>query len=301
MRIVFAGNPQPAVETLATLHREHEIIAVITSPEKPQGRGHKAHKSAVAKYAIENSLPLIETQNINADEQIKKLQFDLGVVVAFGQLIGTELLDCNPWLNVHYSLLPRWRGASPVQHSLLYGDDVTGVTTFFLERDLDSGPIIAQATYVPREDETGSSLMDVLSEVGATLASKSLRIIEEGIVEPRAQVGETTYAPKITNDDLRINWSKSAIEIERKTRAFYEKPGAFTTFRSKRIQIGPTAFESPENSHVPGTIFEVNKKIFVATGSTPVQLNMVKPEGKNWMDAASWVRGIHNRESMVFE
>lgn len=301
MRIVFAGNPQPAVETLAILRTEHDILAVITSPEKRQGRGHKEHKSPVARFAIENSLPLIETHDINTEETLKNLDFDLGVVVAFGQLIRGELLERNPWLNVHYSLLPRWRGASPVQHSLLYGDDVTGVTTFFLERDLDSGPIIAQATYVPRSNETGSSLMNVLSEIGATLALKSLNIIEEGIAEPRAQVGEITYAPKITSDDVRINWSQSAIEIDRKVRAFFEKPGAFTIFRSKRIHLGPLAFERAEDSHEPGTIFEVNKEVFVATGSTPVRLTLVKPEGKYWMDAASWLRGIHNRESMVFE
>ena len=301
MRIVFAGNPQPAVETLATLHTAHDIVAVITSPEKPQGRGQKEHKSPVAKYAIENSLPLIETHNINTEETLRNLDFDLGVVVAFGQLIRGELLERRPWLNVHYSLLPRWRGASPVQHSLLYGDDVTGVTTFFLEPDLDSGPIIAQATFVPGKNETGSSLMDVLSEVGATLALKSLSIIEEGIAEPRAQVGEITYAPKITNDDLRINWSHSAIEIDRKIRAFFEKPGAFAIFRSKRIHLGPVDFENADDTYEPGTIFEVNKEVFVATGSIPLRLSLLKPEGKHWMDAASWLRGIHNRESMVFE
>ncbi len=300
MNIVFAGNPEPAVKTLMALQKHHHIVAVITSPEKPKGRGHKTTKSPVALYAIEQGLNLIETPNINSDDRIQALQFDIGVVVAFGQLIGSALLDQSPWVNVHYSLLPRWRGASPVQHALLYGDDITGVTTFFLEAELDAGPIIAQATYVPGPDETTSTLLNELTSLGSDLAIQSLGIIEQGVVEAKLQSGEIAYAPKLSHDDRRIEWGQSAIAIERRVRALFEKPTAFTTFNTKRIQLGPLEIGNISSDSIPGVVFEKNNDVFVTTGSVPVRLGVLKPEGKAWMQAIDWWRGIQQKDHVEF-
>lgn len=300
MNIVFAGNPEPAVETLMALQKHHHIVAVITSLEKPQGRGHKTAKSPVAMYAIDQGFTLIETQNINKDERISALQFDLGVIVAFGQLIGPELLRQSQWMNVHYSLLPRWRGASPVQHAVLYGDDITGVTTFFLEAELDAGPIIAQATHALDSNETHATLMKSLTTLGADLTIQSLAIIEQGVVDPKPQSGEITYAPKLSQVDCRIDWTQSAIAIERRVRALYEKPAAHTTCATKRIQLGPLVMSNIPSNQVPGTVFEQNKELFVTTGSNLVRLGNIKPEGKSWMQAIEWWRGIQDKENVKF-
>lgn len=301
MNIVFAGNPEPAVKTLIALRQHHTVVAVITSIEKPQGRGNKISKSPVAMYALEQGLPLIETVNINADDRIAALNFDMGVVVAFGQLIGPGLLKRSPWMNVHYSLLPRWRGASPVQHALLYGDDITGVTTFFLESELDAGPIIAQATYVPQPHETTSTLLNALTDVGADVAIQSLRIIEQGVVEAKMQSGEITYAPKLVQEDCRVDWKQSAIAIERRVRALYEKPTAFTTLNKKRVQLGPLEISTISSEASPGVVFGHDRDVFVSTGSVPVRLGMLKPEGKSWMHASDWWRGIQQKDRVEFE
>lgn len=300
MNIVFAGNPEPAVETLIALRKQHNVVAVITSIEKPKGRGHAITKSPVALYAIEQGLKLIETRNINNDEQVAALEFDLGVVVAFGQLIGSALLTRTPWINVHYSLLPRWRGASPVQHALLYGDDITGVTTFFLESELDAGPVIAQATYVPRPVETTSTLLNELTSLGSDLVLQSLGIIEKGVVEAKDQSGEITYAPKLTQDDCRIEWGQSAIAIDRRVRALFEKPTAFTTVKTKRVKLGPLEISDISSDYTPGVVFEQKNEVFVATGSVPVRLGMLKPEGKSWMQAIDWWRGIQQKDHVKF-
>lgn len=301
MRIVFAGNPEPAVQTLIALRQEHSVEAVITSIPKPQGRNHTSIHSAVATYALEHGIPLIETSNINTDERLKHLNYDIGVVVAFGQLIGANLLARSPWVNVHYSLLPRWRGASPVQYALMYGDDITGVTTFFLETQLDAGPIIAQATYMPRPEETGTSLLKELTKMGSTLAVQSLRIIENSSINAKSQTDEITYAPKITAEDCRIDWTQSAIAIDRKVRALFDRPTAFTTLRTKRIQLGPTEISAVASDGQPGSLVEKEKSIYVCTGSVDLCLGKVKPEGKNWMDARDWWRGLHDNENLVFE
>jgi len=300
VRIVFAGNPEPAVTTLAALKENHTIVAVVTSEQKPQGRGRKQNKSPVAQYALEHMLPLIETPNINKDARLEQLEYDVGVVVAFGQMIGKTLLAKTRWMNVHYSLLPRWRGASPVQHALMYGDDVTGVTTFFLESELDAGPILAQATYVPSVQETGTSLMRELTDIGADLALQSLQVMEQGIASATGQAQEITYAPKLTQDDCRIEWSQSAVAIERRVRALFEKPTAFTTFRSKRLQLGPIVLAAESIEGQAGSIVELDDEIYVCTGSAPLRLGIVKPEGKSWMQAIAWWRGVQNKQNERF-
>lgn len=301
MRIVFAGNPEPAVLTLQELQKHHTIVAVITSPARAQGRGQKVAHSKVAEFALQQKLPLIETANINTDERVEALEYDLGVVVAFGQRIGERLLGKTKWMNVHYSLLPRWRGAAPVQYALMYGDDVTGVSTFFLEKELDAGPLIAQATYTPTVDETATTLLHELSHIGASLASHSLEIIEQEVVNTRAQESaEITYAPKIEPADLVLQWNQSAIALERKVRALLDKPLAFTTFRGKRIQIGRLRISDQVLDAAPGTLISEGEDLYVATGSVLVQLTTVKPEGKSWMDASAWWRGIQDRENANF-
>lgn len=301
MKIVFAGNPEPAVQTLIALQQEHTVEAVVSSVPKPQGRKHTAIRSAVATYALENGIPLIETSNINTDERFEQLKYDIGVVVAFGQLIGSKLLARTPWVNVHYSLLPRWRGASPVAHALMYGDDITGVTTFFLESQLDAGPIIAQATYMPGPKETGTTLLKELSKIGATLAVQSLRIIEDTSLVAKPQTNEITYAPKITTGDCRIDWKQSALAIDRKVRALLDKPTAFTTLENKRIQLGQIEVSTSTSDGLPGSLVEREKSIYVLTGSVDIRLGKVKPEGKTWMDAQEWWRGLRDKDNLVFE
>ena len=242
MRIAFAGTPDAAVPTLqALINSPHEIAFVITRPDAPKGRGQELTPSPVAQLAATNGLPIIKTSDLSqVVNQVADL--DVVVVVAFGGLVPKNLLDVPKfgWINVHFSLLPHWRGAAPVQHAIMAGDDVTGITTFRIEEALDSGPVLAYITTSIGNNETAGQLLDRLSIEGAQLALATLQGLANNSIHPLAQpLDGVSYAPKITTAVARINWQEPALVIARKIRAMTPSPGAWTMSGQDRFKLTP--------------------------------------------------------------
>jgi methionyl-tRNA formyltransferase len=298
MRIAFAGTPAVAIPTLeALLKSEHEIVAVITQPPAAQGRSNKPQSSAVATFAAQNNLLVIEPESINAPqtiETLKDLKADLAVVVAYGQLLKNDALQVFPngWVNAHFSLLPAWRGAAPVQAAIIHGDEVTGVTTFALESSMDSGAIFGQVTTQVGTEETAGELLDRLSVLGAELVLQTVNAIESGEAKPVPQNNaEISFAPKLSPAEGQINWKNPALAINRHIRGFTPKPGAWTTLDGNRIEIGPVEILQ-ETQLLPGQIRVNKSEVCIGTGSSEIKLGDVKPAGKSWMSAGDWARGL---------
>lgn len=283
------------------LSSQHELVSVISQPDRPAGRGRAARPSPVAQFALDSKIPLLQPERINlAADQVRDLHPDLIVVVAFGALIKPDLLTIptHGWLNLHFSLLPAYRGAAPVQHALLHGDDITGATTFMLEPGLDTGPIVGQITEVIRADDTTGSLLDRLSHAGAHLVLASVDAIASGAAKPVAQSADgVSLAPKISKDMARIDWQQSAALIERHVRAMSPQPGAWTLVNGEPAQIKQVQIVADATALEPGTVHVLRQEVLVGTRTAPIRLLSVRPAGKRSMPAADWVRGI--REQIV--
>lgn len=295
MRLIFAGTPSAALPALESLiHSEHEILAVLTRPDSAQGRGKEVLPSVVGQYATEMGLRVIKAQRASdvADELLE-LQPDLAVVVAYGALIKDPLLTAWPWVNLHFSLLPAYRGAAPVQHALLAGEEITGVTTFLLNEGMDTGPILGQATTAIQAGENAGELLHRLSHVGADLLSATLADWESLTLVPQSNDGASS-APKITTEMARIDWGKSAALIERHIRAMAPEPSAWTMLEDIRVQI--LSAEVVGDSHQPGRVVLERNRIVVGTGSGALVLREVKAQGKRAMSASDWARGLHRSE-----
>ncbi len=299
MRILFAGTPAVAIPTLnKLLSSEHEVVAVVTAPPAPAGRGQKLLSTEVADAGRAAGLPVFEFADINSTDSIQELvnlNADVAVVVAYGQLLKQEVLSISPngWINLHFSLLPMWRGAAPVQHAILSGDEVTGATTFLLETGMDTGPIIGQLTTDINPTETAGELLERLSVEGADLMLTTIDAIakgEAGLV-PQANV-DVSYAPKISVSDAQIDWKHPALAISRKVRAFNPTPHAWTVLGDNKLLINAVAFGEFQEVLEPGQIHVSKNQVLVGTGSVALELLEVKPAGKNWMPAADWARGI---------
>ncbi len=299
MRILFAGTPAVAIPTLnKLLSSEHEVVAVVTTPPAPAGRGQKLLSTEVADAGRAAGLQVFEFADINSPDSIREianLNVDVAVVVAYGQLLKQEVLSISPngWINLHFSLLPMWRGAAPVQHAILSGDEVTGATTFLLETGMDTGPIIGQLTTDINPTETAGELLERLSVEGADLMLTTIDAIakgEAGLV-PQANV-DVSYAPKISVNDAQIDWKHPALAISRKVRAFNPAPHAWTVLGDNRLLINAVALGEFEEVLEPGQIHVSKNQVLVGTGSVALELLEVKPAGKNWMPAADWARGI---------
>ncbi len=299
MRILFAGTPAVAIPTLnKLLSSEHEVVAVVTAPPAPAGRGQKLLSSDVAVAGRAAGLPVFEFADINSPDSTRELvnlNVDVAVVVAYGQLLKQEVLSISPngWINLHFSLLPMWRGAAPVQHAILSGDEVTGATTFLLETGMDTGPIIGQLTTDINPTETAGELLERLSVEGAELMLTTIDAIakgEAGLV-PQSNV-DVSYAPKISVNDTQIDWKHPALAISRKVRAFNPAPHAWTVLGDNKLLINAVAFGEFEEVLEPGQIHVSKNQVLVGTGSVALELLEVKPAGKNWMPAADWARGI---------
>ena len=302
MRIAFAGTPDAAVPTLqALINSPHEIAFVITRPDAPKGRGQELTPSPVAQLAATNGLPIIKTSDLSqVVNQVADL--DVVVVVAFGGLVPKNLLDVPKfgWINVHFSLLPHWRGAAPVQHAIMAGDDVTGITTFRIEEALDSGPVLAYITTSIGNNETAGQLLDRLSIEGAQLALATLQGLANNSIHPLAQpLDGVSYAPKITTAVARINWQEPALVIARKIRAMTPSPGAWTMSGQDRFKLAPVKLV-PEVTHLTaGQLAFVDGQVYVGTGSHAVELDQIQLPGKTFTAANNWARNL--KSDLVFE
>ncbi|CAA0091439.1 Methionyl-tRNA formyltransferase [Mycolicibacterium vanbaalenii] len=306
MRVVFAGTPEPALPSLRRLidSTRHEVVAVLTRPDAAAGRRGRPAPSPVAQLALDTGIAVLRPARPNSVEfvaELAELAPDCCAVVAYGALLGDDLLAVPPhgWINLHFSLLPAWRGAAPVQAAIAAGDSVTGATTFQIERSLDSGPVYGVVTETIRPTDTAGDLLDRLSVSGAALLESTLDGITDGILTAVPQPSDgVTAAPKITVDEARIRWELPAHVIERRIRAVTPQPGAWTMIGDLRVKVGRVSVsaEAPEGLQ-PGEIRVTRDGVWVGTGSTSVRLERIQPPGKKPMIAADWARGARLDES----
>ncbi len=298
MRVVFAGTPAvalPALEAIA--ESSHELIAVVTRPDAPAGRGRKLVASPVAQRAEELGIPVLKPEHPRDPEFIEALTAlapDCCPVVAYGALLPQSVLDIpkHGWVNLHFSVLPHWRGAAPVQHSIWAGDEVTGATTFRIVKELDAGPTYGLMTQTIRPTDTAGELLERLAEGGAGLLVATLDGIADGSLEAREQPEEgISIAPKILVEDAHVDWADPALGVDRRIRACTPDPGAWTTFGGERMKLGPVTPVERERLE-PGVLEVTKNAVYVGTGTTPVRLGEVKPFGKKLMGAADWARGV---------
>lgn len=299
MRVLFAGTPMVALPSLdAILASDHELCAVLTRPDAPVGRGRKLAASPVAERALEAGVEVLRPESLKEPsflERLTELAPDCCPVVAFGGLIPKAALEIptHGWVNLHFSVLPAWRGAAPVQHAIRSGDDVTGATTFRLVEELDAGPTYGVLTEPITANDTTGDLLDRLADSGARLLVDTLDGIAAGTLEARPQPGDgVTYAPKVDVDDARIDWSVPAFAVDRLVRSCTPAPGAWTTFRGERLKIAPLGIRPDAEISAPGELVVTKNVVLVGTGSTPVELGDVQPHGKKTMPAADWARGV---------
>ncbi|GAA5121629.1 methionyl-tRNA formyltransferase [Alloalcanivorax gelatiniphagus] len=298
MRVVFAGTPEVAVPALdAVAASRHELVGVVTRPDAPSGRGRRLVASPVAQRAEELGVPVLKPdhpRDPGFQAELAALRPDACPVVAYGALLPQSALDLVPhgWINLHFSLLPSWRGAAPVQHALWAGDEVTGATTFRIVKALDAGPVFGVMTERVRPDDTAGDLLARLAEGGAGLLVQTLDGIEDGTLEAREQPEDgLSFAPKILVDDARIDWTDPAVGIDRQVRACDPAPGAWSTHDGERIKIGPVRVVDREPL-APGVLEVTKNAVLVGTATAPVELGQVKPFGKKQMPAADWARGV---------
>ena len=301
MRCVFAGTPQTAMPALdALLASRHEVVAVLTRPDSPAGRGRKIGSSPVARRAAAAGLEVLTPARVRDPEFLSRLREigpDCCPMVAYGALIPQAALDipARGWVNLHFSLLPAWRGAAPVQHAILHGDDVTGASTFRVVADLDAGPVYGVVTEQVRPGDTTGDLLERLAHSGAELLVATLDGIEDGTIEAIPQPAEgVSFAPKITPADARVDWKLPAHLIDRLIRACTPEPGAWTEHEGARLKLGPVSARVPADvpDLAPGELLVGRHDLFAGTGSRPVRLGEVQAEGKRRMTASDWARGL---------
>jgi methionyl-tRNA formyltransferase len=306
MRVLFAGTPAVAVPSLdALIDAGFDVAAVLTRPDAPTGRKRVLTPSPVAARAAELGLEIIHAAKVDAGvtARIAAVRPDVAAIVAYGGLVPRAALDIprHGWINLHFSLLPAWRGAAPVQRAVIAGDDITGAVTFQLEEGLDTGPVIGTLTEQVLPDDTAGTLLERLSHSGSVLLAQTLSAIDSGAASPQPQQGEVSLAPKLTLEDGRIDWSEPALAIGRRARGVTPEPGAWTTLDGQRVKLEPVLLRPEQPALAPGHAAMDGKRVLVGTGSHPVELVRVQPAGKKMMSAADWARGQASLESVVFE
>ena len=299
MRIVFGGTPDVAIPSLDALaESHHELAAVVTRPDAPSGRGKRLTASPVARRAAELGLEVLKPQRPRDEEFVSRLielAPDSCPVVAYGALLPQRVLDIprHGWVNLHFSLLPAWRGAAPVQHAILAGDQITGATTFRIVLELDAGPIFATVTEAIGPDDTAGDLLHRLSLSGARLLVDTLDGIEAGTLTPTPQPetdAQVSYASKINVEDAEMDWSQPAEVVDRLIRACFPAPGAWTTFEGDRFKINSAQISGKVLS--PGALEITKRSVHVGTGTRALELGEVQAQGKKPMAAADWARGV---------
>ena len=319
MRLVFAGTPDVAVPSLDALcGSSHDVVAVLTRPDAPAGRGRSLVASPVKERARELGLEILtpgRPGDQSFQDRLRELAPDACPIVAYGGLIPLPLLAIPRlgWVNLHFSLLPAWRGAAPVQRAIMAGDEVTGATTFLLDEGLDTGPTFGVMTERIKTTDTSGDLLARLAQGGAGLLVATIDALESGELQAVPQPAEgISLAPKISVQDARIRWEEPALAVDRHVRACAPSPGAWTMFRGERLKIHPVTLvpdnpapESPAlgvhatEAGLPGEITATKRAVQVATGSGLVQLGMVQPHGKKPMAATDWARGVRNEPGEV--
>jgi len=303
MRAIFAGTPEAAVPTLEHMHASGiEVALVLTQPDARGRRGSSLVPSPVKTKAMDLGLPVFQPTRASSEDAVAAIaavEADVAAVVAYGQILSVEALAAvrTHWINMHFSLLPRWRGAAPVQQGILAGDDQSGITTFVIEEGLDTGPIIESHAYAIGERDTAGDVLSTLAHRGAPMMVSSLRSVHHGsaVLTPQDSTG-VTYAPKLTREDAYIQWDAPAHTVDRQVRACTPAPGAWTTLPDgTTAKIGPVLPEDASAS-APGTIHSAGKQIFVSCGTGQVQLTTIAPAGKKPMPADAWWRGARVHE-----
>ncbi|MGW3241076.1 methionyl-tRNA formyltransferase [Streptomyces sp. NPDC001070] len=300
MRLVFAGTPEVAVPALDALiaSGRHEVVAVVTRPDATAGRGRKLVASPVAQRAEEAGIEVLKPAKPRDEDflaRLREIAPDCCPVVAYGALLPRVALDvpAHGWVNLHFSLLPAWRGAAPVQHAVMAGDEVTGAATFLIEEGLDSGPVYGVVTEDVRPRDTSGDLLTRLSHSGAKLLAATMDGIEDGTLEARPQPAEgVSLAPKITVEDARVDWNAPALRVDRVVRGCTPAPGAWTLFGGERLKIGTVTLLAERTDLAPGELEVTKRAVYVGTGSHAVELGEVRPQGKKPMPAADWARGV---------
>ncbi|MCA1219985.1 methionyl-tRNA formyltransferase [Streptomyces sp. 8L] len=300
MKLVFAGTPEVAVPALDALiaSERHEVAAVVTRPDAPAGRGRRLVASPVAERAEEAGIEILRPAKPRDEDflaRLREIAPDCCPVVAYGALLPRVALGvpAHGWVNLHFSLLPAWRGAAPVQHAVLAGDEMTGASTFQIEEGLDSGPVYGVVTEAVRPTDTSGDLLTRLAFAGSGLLAATMDGIEDGTLAPVAQPAEgITLAPKINVEDAQVDWAAPALRVDRLVRACTPAPGAWTLFRGERLKLVHLT-PAPERAGLaPGALDAGKNSVHVGTGSTAVELQWVQPQGKKPMRAADWARGV---------
>lgn len=333
MRILFAGTPQVAVPSLqALVAAGFDVVAVLTRVDAPLGRRRVLTPSPVAEAAAQLGIPAIRANRFTPDlvSRLEELDLDAAAIVAYGGIVPAAALDIprHGWINLHFSVLPAWRGAAPVQHAVLAGDEVTGATTFRLEEGLDTGPVFGFMTETLESSATSGDVLERLSHSGSVLLVQTLSGLDAGQVTATPQSGEASSAPKLTIEDARIDWSAPAVAVRRQVNAMTPEPGPWTLLEGQRIKLGPIALAADDSSRAageraaggpvadvtpsdgvdapgealrPGEVRVVGRQVRVGTGSSPVTLGLLQPAGKKMMNALDWARGAAARGELVFE
>lgn len=308
MRVVFAGTPEVAVPTLRRLlESEHEVVGVISRPDAVSGRGRKVSRSPVALAADDAGIEVFQPRRLTDDGVEDKLNDwnpDVAVVVAYGGLVPRALLNLpvHGWINLHFSVLPAWRGAAPVQASIAAGDEFAGATTFLLEEGLDTGPVFGVITERIRPTDTSGDLLARLAEAGSGLVTATLDGLDSGALIPVVQpLDGVSHAPKVTVEDARIRWDRPAHIVDRVIRAHTPAPGAWTTLDGARIKVGPPQGVADIDGAVlaPGELRVTKRDVFVGTAGKPLRLGTAQPPGKKPMAAADWARGARLTDGQV--
>jgi len=307
MRLLFAGTPAVAVPVLdALLDSEHEVVAVLTRPDAASGRGRSVSASPVKQRAQDAGLEVLTPRSLRDDEireRLVALELDCAPVVAYGALIPAELLDVPRfgWVNLHFSVLPAWRGAAPVQHAVIAGDEVTGATTFRIEQGLDTGPVYGMLTELIRPRDTTGDLLARLSTAGAGLMTATLDAIAGGHAQPVPQTSDgLSFAPRLEVEDARVRWSHPAYAVDRRVRGCTPNPGAWTTTPDgARLKLAPVTLRPEVTDLAPGEVRVTKDAVLVGTGSHAVALTEVAPAGRRLMDATAWARGARPTDGTV--
>ncbi|GGM28700.1 methionyl-tRNA formyltransferase [Promicromonospora citrea] len=298
MRLLFAGTPEPALASLdALIGSRHEVVAVLTRADAPSGRGRKLTPSPVRARAEEAGIPVL-TDTPRGEEfltRLRDLDLDVAPVVAYGHLLRPEVLAVprHGWVNLHFSVLPAWRGAAPVQRALIAGDEVTGATTFLLDEGMDTGPVLGTTTETIRPTDTSGDLLQRLALSGAQLLVATLDALEDGTLQPQPQPADgVSVAPKLTTDDARITWTDPALAVDRLVRGCTPAPGAWTVLPDgSRLGVGPVTPRADVVDLRPGEVRALKREVLVGTATHAVALGEVRPVGKKAMPAPDWARG----------
>jgi methionyl-tRNA formyltransferase len=301
LRLLFAGTPEAAVPSLrALLASRHDVAAVLTRPDAPAGRGRRVVRSPVGALADEAGIPVLTPRRPSEPaflDALHALAPDCCAIVAYGALVPRAALDVPRfgWINLHFSLLPAWRGAAPVQAAIRHGDEITGAATFRLEEGLDTGPVYGVVTEAVGPTDTAGDLLGRLADSGAGLLAATVDGIADGTLRPQPQPAEgVSHAPKVTVADAHVDWAAPAVAVDRLIRSVTPEPGAWTTFRAERLGLGPVRPADPGDAPElkPGELHAEKRRVLAGTATAPVVLGVVRPVGRRPMAAPDWARGV---------